>query len=272
MICWNDLLMMGNTEQANQKISKGSLIQLWRSDRNLIKLAADKGYDLINSDQRFSYFDRNHSDLSLKKVYSFEPIPEGLSFIYHHKVKGVCCQLWGEWMPTNESLEQQLYPRLSAYAEVAWTESKNKSFRSFDERMKHQFVRWRKQGISFRKNSLSPFEVSAVKAMPFLAWWKDQEKKLQKRIDCTGFIKGNGEYECVFWYKSGVMAAQVNGVKLFKNGKLIDLDVHDGFAGAEHKNVFYYLKINDYDFEAKYEIELDCKVNNSYGELRIKRL
>ncbi|MFI6484020.1 beta-N-acetylhexosaminidase [Nonomuraea sp. NPDC050663] len=49
--------------------------------------------------------------LTLRQVYGFAP-PDG--------ILGVQCQLWTEYMPDPEAVERMAFPRLCAFAEVAW--------------------------------------------------------------------------------------------------------------------------------------------------------
>ena len=51
------------------------------------------------------------------------PIPEGLPANLNDKILGLGCQMWGEWIPTVKSMEELVYPRIAAYAEVGWTQN-----------------------------------------------------------------------------------------------------------------------------------------------------
>ena len=43
--------------------------------------------------------------------------------------------MWGEWISTIDRMNQQIFPRLAAYAEVGWTSLKNKNYQNFQQKM-----------------------------------------------------------------------------------------------------------------------------------------
>ena len=57
--------------------------------------------------------------------------------------------MWSEWIPTVASMQQQVFPRLAAYAEVGWTSLENKDFQRFEETMQLIKQRWELMGIHF---------------------------------------------------------------------------------------------------------------------------
>ena len=63
--------------------------------------------------------------LPLKKVYSFNPIPDQLTKSQAQLIKGlkpVC--VWTEYMPESSHVEYMIYPRLLALSEVVWLNEK----------------------------------------------------------------------------------------------------------------------------------------------------
>ena len=63
------------------------------------------------------------------------------------KVFGIGCQMWGEFIPTVESMNKKIYPRLAAYAEVGWTNPSNKDFDRFRNSLNSFIGHWEKLGI-----------------------------------------------------------------------------------------------------------------------------
>ena len=39
--------------------------------------------------------------------------------------------MWGEWIPTVEKMNRQVYPRIAAYAEAFWSAPSQKDFSRF---------------------------------------------------------------------------------------------------------------------------------------------
>lgn len=60
--------------------------------------------------------------------------------------------LWTEYRPTPEQVEYMIFPRISAIAELVWTNNQNKYYNNFLERMKLQNKRFDALNINyFRK-------------------------------------------------------------------------------------------------------------------------
>ena len=88
-----------------------------------------------------SYQDAPHTQpeaiggyLPLKKVYSYDPIPETFTPEQAALMYGVQANLWAEYIPTPEHLEYMIYPRILALAEVAWSPVANKNYEEFHGR------------------------------------------------------------------------------------------------------------------------------------------
>ena len=139
-----------------------TIIFWWRHDRpGQLKQALDRGYPTVLCPRLPMYFDfvqdsthkygrRWKGDFNtLKRVYEFSPesIPEAA-----HKTKsilGIQANLWTETVTSVQRLDYLLFPRISALAESAWTESSNKSFKEFDNRLKSHLQLFGKDGIYF---------------------------------------------------------------------------------------------------------------------------
>ena len=88
-----------------------------------------------------SYQDAPHTQpeaiggyLPLKKVYSYDPIPETFTPEQAKLMYGVQANLWAEYIPTKEHMEYMIYPRILALAEVAWSAVANKNYEDFHGR------------------------------------------------------------------------------------------------------------------------------------------
>ena len=57
--------------------------------------------------------------------------------------------MWGEWIPTVESMNYHIYPRIGAYAEVFWTLPIQKDYVRFRKSLEYFLTRWKKQGIIY---------------------------------------------------------------------------------------------------------------------------
>lgn len=153
MMGWNEI--MGNVDLEDQKgmatttLARNSIVQFWKGEPKLLIEAIEKGYDVVNSDNTFTYLDYTHNDISLEKAYSFNPTPEGIQDFQEKQILGLGSQMWGEWIPKVTDLYRQTFPRIAAYAEVGWTREPNKELERFTTALKNLQKYWDRKGISY---------------------------------------------------------------------------------------------------------------------------
>ncbi len=138
-----------DTKEVSQKLADGTIVQFWKGDPNLMLNTIQNGYEIVNSYHVFTYLDYDYQSIPLSKAYSFNPIPEGLPAELEDKVLGMGCQMWGEFIPSVESMNLKVYPRLAAYAECGWTSAENKNYERFLQSMPGLLNRWKAQGIVY---------------------------------------------------------------------------------------------------------------------------
>ncbi|MFA5326512.1 MAG: beta-N-acetylhexosaminidase [Prolixibacteraceae bacterium] len=156
MMGWNEILGDNIHDLPNvadtkvtEQLAKSAIIQFWKGNLDLIQKAVSEGYDVVNSYHAETYLDYNYKTIPLSKAYTFDPIPEGLPEKYDSKILGTGCQMWGEWIPTVEKMDMQVYPRLAAYAEVGWTSKSVKNYTNFLTALPNLKKRWKLLGISY---------------------------------------------------------------------------------------------------------------------------
>ncbi|ULQ52014.1 beta-N-acetylhexosaminidase [Flavihumibacter fluvii] len=148
MMGWNDI-MGSKLHEYNDALpvtgtlSASAIIQFWKGDIALIKDAAVKSHDIVNSFHEFTYMDYDYTSIPLSKAYGFDPVPAGLEERYHSRIIGTGCQMWGEWTPDEASMNGRVFPRLAAYAEVGWTIPSRKNFDRFQAAMPFFYDRWK---------------------------------------------------------------------------------------------------------------------------------
>jgi len=103
---------------------------------------------VVNSASEFTYLDCDYKTTSLEKGYSFNPVPASLPENLHAKILGIGCQMWGEWIPSIEKMNEQIYPRIAAYAETGWTKKESKNFSRFSTSLSSYLkAHWESKGI-----------------------------------------------------------------------------------------------------------------------------
>ncbi|HIZ85028.1 MAG TPA: family 20 glycosylhydrolase [Candidatus Coprenecus stercoravium] len=136
LVGWDEI-MQGGADSA-------AVVMVWRGVDQGVR-AAEGGNKTIMSPGAFCYFDTYQDDPStlppamggytpLSKVYSFEPVPDGLDSAAASNIIGVQANLWCEYIPTEEHAELMIYPRLFALAEVAWSPEDSRDYDDFHRR------------------------------------------------------------------------------------------------------------------------------------------
>ena len=123
LIGWDEILEGG--------VSKSATIMSWRGSEGGIK-AAKSGNMAIMTPNGHCYFDYyqttdrkdEHEGIGgyvpLRKAYALNPYDQ-LTKDEEKYILGVQANLWTEYIPTRMQLQYQVLPRLSAIAEIGWT-------------------------------------------------------------------------------------------------------------------------------------------------------
>lgn len=139
MMGWNEITGMklheyqSSTDTAiqNEKLAQNAIVHIWKGDTILIKETIEKGYDIVNAYHDYTYLDYSEEKIPMEKAYHFNPIPHGVTKQQEAHVLGISCQMWGEFIPTVESMNKKIFPRIAAYAENGWCQPKNKNYSLF---------------------------------------------------------------------------------------------------------------------------------------------
>ena len=133
--------LLGWDEILDGGLSPNATVMSWRGEKGGIQ-AVRMGHDAIMTPGEYCYFDTYQDNpsgepeaiggyLPLKKVYSYNPVPDSLTLEESKRILGVQANLWVEYISTQKHVEYMLYPRLLALSEVAWSNLENKSWTRF---------------------------------------------------------------------------------------------------------------------------------------------
>ncbi len=153
LIGWDEILEGG--------LAPGATVMSWRGMEGGLA-AAKSGHDVVMAPCLYTYFDYYQADpdieplaiggfTPLEKVYSFDPIPEGLSPDQARHILGAQGQVWTEYISTPDKVEYMALPRMSALAEVVWSRQKKKDFSEFQSRLLTHMKRLKYWGVNFRQ-------------------------------------------------------------------------------------------------------------------------
>jgi hexosaminidase len=163
LIGWDEILDGGLAPQAT--------VMSWRGmDGGLA--AARQGHDVVMTPGSHTYFNSYQGRpefeppagggyLTLGKVYSFEPVPDGLTAEQTAHILGGQACLWTEFVPESRQAEYMMLPRLAAMAEVLWSPKNRRDPRHFFSRIESQLHRYQAAGYNYAK-SLYSVSMSSV--------------------------------------------------------------------------------------------------------------
>ncbi|WP_030753312.1 beta-N-acetylhexosaminidase [Streptomyces griseus] len=123
LIGWDEILEGG--------LAEGAAVSSWRGYGGGIT-AAEAGHDVVMCPEQQVYLDHRQDGgedepvpigfvRTLTDVYRFEPVPPGLSEEAARHVLGTQANVWTEVMENRDRVDYQVFPRLAAFAEVAWS-------------------------------------------------------------------------------------------------------------------------------------------------------
>jgi len=156
LIGWDEILDGG-------PLPPGATIMSWRGMDGAIA-AARAGHDAVLSPTKILYLNHVQSLLAdeppghdtfktqdrlntLETVYSFDPIPAELDEQQAQHILGAQAHVWTEYVRTQADVEYMTFPRLSAFAEVAWSPKDARDWTGFLPRLVVQMQRFANAGI-----------------------------------------------------------------------------------------------------------------------------
>ena len=153
LIGWDEIIEGGLIADAT--------VMSWRGEEGGI-IAAQSGNNAIMTPTSHMYFDYYQAKtgeplaigglITLDKVYSYEPIPEGLDINEATKILGAQANVWTEYIKKPEMVEYMSVPRMTALSEIVWSKRKGRDIDEFKKRL--NFFRYflDKKDINYRKN------------------------------------------------------------------------------------------------------------------------
>jgi hexosaminidase len=149
LIGWDEILEGG--------LAPNATVQSWRGMDGAIA-GATSDHDVISSPTSHCYLDyaqgrhpgepTNMGFLPLETVYSFEPTPAVLTPEQAVHVLGAECNLWTEHAP-QPLVDRQVFPRLCALAEVAWSPREKRDWQAFQARLRTHYQRLDGLGVCY---------------------------------------------------------------------------------------------------------------------------
>ncbi|MDO9257148.1 MAG: glycoside hydrolase family 20 protein [Bacteroidales bacterium] len=157
LIGWDEILEGG--------LSPDATVMAWRGIQAAIDAAAE-GHDAIMTPVDYCYFDYYQGDqatkheavggpLTLKTVYSYNPVPPVLTDEQAVHIIGVQGNVWTEYIKTPDYAEYMAFPRAIALAEVAWSQQYRRNWDDFRARLDKQYPRLDNLGVKYSQGSFN---------------------------------------------------------------------------------------------------------------------
>ncbi len=156
LIGWDEILEGG--------LAPGAAVSSWRGYQGGVT-AARAGHDVVMCPEQHVYLDYRQAPgedepvpiayvRTLEDVYRFEPVPPQLTEAEARHVLGTQANVWTEVMEDPARVDYQAFPRLAAFAEVAWSRlpaSAERDFAGFERRMDAHYGRLDALGVAYRE-------------------------------------------------------------------------------------------------------------------------
>lgn len=159
----NGRIMIGWDEILEGGLAPNVVVMSWRGEEGGIAAARLK-HNAIMTPASHCYFDYYQGDpaveplsiggyIPLKRVYSYEPVPQELSLEESHYILGAQANTWTEYIRTPQHAEYMIFPRLAALAEVVWSPNNLRNWEDFSRRLENQFKCYDKLGIYYARSA-----------------------------------------------------------------------------------------------------------------------
>lgn len=147
-------------------LAPGAAVSSWRGYEGGIT-AARAGHDVVMCPEQHVYLDHRQAPgddepmpigwvRTLEDVYRFEPVPPQLTAEEARHVLGTQANVWTEVMDSQARVDYQVFPRLAAFAEVAWSTlpaPAERDFPAFQRRMTAHYGRLDALGVDYRPST-----------------------------------------------------------------------------------------------------------------------
>lgn len=236
LVGWDEILEGG--------LAPGATVMSWTGVHGGIA-AAKAGHDVVMSPYSWAYLDQSQSDenraqnwrtwgnLTLRRCYRWDPMPEGLTPEQQKHVLGAQAGIWTEALPSEKEVSYHLFPRLCALSEVFWLDPEKMNYEDFRRRLKVHLGRLKLPHHPLEKED-----------WPVLhTWSKGDFASGALAIDAASVVAKESILRLKFDYFDGDSGLTILGVELSDSQGLLADDPHAGFSGGRRREVFYTLRL-----------------------------
>jgi len=186
IIGWNEILEGG--------LAPNAIVMSWQGEKGGIEAAKQK-HLAIMCPEEFTYLNWSQTKAEdsvtfgrytpVEKIYGYEPVPKELNADEARYIWGVQANVWSEYIKYPSTVEYNVFPRMSALAEVAWTPKEKKDWSRFEKKLPVIMDRYKLWRAHY---SNAHFEINSVVAPATGAdgvYWKLASARPSSMISVT---------------------------------------------------------------------------------------
>ena len=174
----------------------------------------------------------------------------------------LCVQgsMWTHIAVSEKGIDYQMYPRLIALSEVAWSPQQSREWSDFDARLAHHLRRLQLLGIAYFDSSAVGNRIGAWQASDLSG-----DAPRQFEWDATPFLNKASEYEVQVRRDDGRMPVYVRSVALLEDGKEISREVFPGPLDKHNDVAIGWLEVGRREPAARYTVRVTLQGTNEGG-------
>jgi hexosaminidase len=207
LIGWDEILEGG--------LAPGATVMSWRGTKGGVA-AAQMGHDVAMTPNPYTYFDYTYHTTPTEKVYAYDPAATEFTPALAQHILGVQASMWTHIAVTEAAIDYQIYPRLLALAEAAWTPQPIRDWSDFSSRAHTHYSRLQSLDIKYCDVAAPGKKLGAWQASDLAG-----ETPREFTWEATPFLANSGEVQVQVRRDDGEKWTYVRSVALLEDGKEI---------------------------------------------------
>jgi hexosaminidase len=252
LIGWDEILEGG--------LAPGAIVMSWRGTKGGVA-AAQLGHDVVMTPNPYTYFDYTYHTTPTEKVYSYDPAATEFPPALAQHILGVQASMWTHIAVTEEAIDYQIYPRLLALAEVAWTPQRMRDWSDFSSRANTHFSRLQSLDIKYCDVSAPGKRLGAWQASDLTG-----ETPRQFNWEATAFVPNSGEVQVQVRYDDGEKLTYVRSVALLQDGKEISQVAFPGPLDKGNDVNIGWLAVGQHQVGSRYAVRVTLQGSKDGGD------
>jgi hexosaminidase len=242
MIGWDEILEGG--------LAPGATVMSWRGTKGGVA-AAQLGHDVVMTPNPYAYFDYTYHTTPTAKVYSYDPAAKEFTPAMAQHILGVQASMWTHIAVTETAIDYQVYPRLLALAEVAWTPQSIRNWSDFESRLSMHERRLHALDIRYCDAAATGRKLGAWQSAELAG-----ETPRQFEWEATPALPRAGEVEVQVRRDDGEKRTYVRSVALLEDGKEISQAAFPGPLDKYNDVNIGWLAVGERKTGARYTVRV----------------